>query len=95
MAKQIPFDEWHGKAFKIVKTPSGKALDRGSGRVLPDDPNRVSIVTPENGDAWNWPEAAPEHIQKMKLQWKQFNNSKVSRYKKNQILRSIKRIQEQ
>lgn len=92
MAQQIPFDKYLGKAFKVATPPADKVTDM-RGRPLVATPDTYSIVTPENGDAWNWPEARPEHIQHAKLQWKQFNNSKMSRYKKNQILRSISKLE--
>ena len=44
----ISFDRWHGKAFRIAQTPDG-AAHSVTGEKLPNDPDRWSIVTPENG----------------------------------------------
>jgi hypothetical protein len=85
----LKFDELYGKAFRVAQTPSGKATDSRTGEVLPDDPNRYSIVTPQNGDAWNWPTAAPEAVQHAKLNWKQFVGNRKSKYKVRQIRKSM------
>ena len=94
MAKQqkkpyLKFDELHGKAFRIAQTPSGRAIDSRTGKVLPDDPNRYSIVTPQNGDAWHWPDASPEAVQHARLNWKQFVGNRKSKYKVRQIRKSM------
>jgi len=49
--KYIDWDENYGKTFKIVKTPEGRQS------VGEWNPNLISIVTPENTDAWtDWEE---------------------------------------
>jgi hypothetical protein len=86
----LKFDELHGKAFRVAQTPPGQAKDSRTKEILPDDPNRYSIVTPQNGDAWDWPDAPPEAVQHAKLNWKQFMTDKKSRYKVRQIRKSMK-----
>ena len=85
----ISFDRWHGKAFRIAKTPSGVATTH-SGEPLPDDPDRFSIVTPENKEAWaNWPDAPKEHKIRAKKDWKSIMSDPEGQYKVEQIRRSI------
>ena len=49
--KYIDWDENYGKTFKIVKTPEGRQS------VGEWNPDLISIVTPENTDAWtDWEE---------------------------------------
>jgi hypothetical protein len=44
-----------GKSWKAVTPPN--SFDMKTGAPLPVQPGAISIVTPENGDAWtNWPE---------------------------------------
>jgi hypothetical protein len=87
----LNFDELYGTAFRIAQTPSGRAKDFRTGKTLPDDPNRYSIVTPQNGEEiWNWPTASPEAVQHAKLNWKQFVQNRRSKYKVRQIRRSMK-----
>ena len=85
----ISFDRWHGKAFRIAKTPSGRATDRDTGEKLPDDPNRWSIVTPENHDAWDWPSASKEQTVTAKKNWNAIQKDPEAQYKMDQIRRSI------
>ena len=85
----ISFNRWHGKAFRIVATPSGRATSRDTGEVLPDNPNRWSIVTPENGEAFSWPKAPKEHVQQAKMAWNSIQSDPEARYKMDQIRRSI------
>lgn len=86
----ISFNRWKGKAFRIAKTPSGVATDMKTGKVLPDDPERYSIVTPENHDAWhNWPDAPKEHQIRAKKDWKSIMADPEAGYKVEQIRRSI------
>jgi hypothetical protein len=84
------FDALHGTAFRIAKTPSGQARDAKTGEVLPDDPNRTSIVTPENESAWRWESAAPDQIHNVRTNWTDFLNDEGADYKKAQIARSAK-----
>jgi hypothetical protein len=85
----IDFDTWHGKAFRIVTTPSGHATD-DKGNILPDDPNRWSIVTPENGEAWNWKTAPKKHINQARKAWDEIQVDPEAKYKMDQIRRSMK-----
>jgi hypothetical protein len=84
----IDFDAWHGKAFRIARTPSGAAKD-AEGNVLPDDSNRWSIVTPENGDAWNWKSGSKKHIAEAKVQWDKLQSDPDAKYKFDQIRRGM------
>jgi uncharacterized membrane protein len=84
----IDFDTWHGNAFRIAKTPSGAAKD-DEGNVLPDDPTRWSIVTPENGEAWNWESGSKKHIAEAKSQWDQLQSDPEAKYKFDQIRRAV------
>jgi hypothetical protein len=95
----IDFDTWHGKAFRIVTTPSGHATD-DKGNVLPDDPNRWSIVTPENGGhkatencsgciAWEWKTAPKKHINLARRVWGNILKDPNAKYKVDQIRRSM------
>lgn len=88
----IDFDKWHGKAFKVVTTPPGKSVASGTdGTPIADEPGRVSIVTPENGDAWNWPDAPAETVSNFKQNWGQVQKdmSGPYGYKMDQIRRSM------
>jgi hypothetical protein len=84
----IQFGKHHGKAFRIVATPSGAARDE-KGNALPDDPTRWSIVTPENGEAFNWPKASKEQIKVARKRWGQIQADPRSQYKMDQIRRSM------
>jgi hypothetical protein len=98
----IDFDTWHGKAFKIVTTPSGHATD-DKGKILPDDPDRWSIVTPENTEhdypmdtctgcnAWeDWKTAPKKHINLARKRWNDILKDPNAKYKVDQIRRSMK-----
>ena len=85
----IDFDKWHGKAFKIAVTPSGKSSTK-DGKVIPDEAGRMSIVTPENGDAWNWPSASDEQVSTMRTNWDAIQQDAGGQYKMDQIRRSMK-----
>ena len=89
--KHISFDRWHGKAFRIAATPSGRAIDRDTGEKLPDDSNRWSIVTPENGDMWEAPDAPRAHVVQAKMLWNTIQKDSEAQYKMDQIRRSIVR----
>jgi hypothetical protein len=84
----IQFGKEHGKSFRIVKTPSGAATDAKTGEVLPDSPTRWSIVTPENGEAFNWPKADKNSIKAARKSWGKFQADPESQYKVDQIRRS-------
>jgi hypothetical protein len=83
----IQFGKHHGKAFRIVQTPAGKSTR--DGKVIPDAPGRISIVTPENGEAWNWPSANKGQIKMMRKNWGQIQKDPSSQYKMDQIRRSM------
>jgi len=71
-----PYD-WkqnYGKKFKIVVTPS----DQSGGKKL------VSIVTPANKDAWNWPEASPRVIRRFQKNWSNIQTT-LAPHKRKQI----------
>lgn len=70
----IDFDRWYGRAFKITDN-SG-------------DPNLLgfSIVTPYNGDAWNWRERSEfKEIVKQRIN----DYGWLSDYKYQQIMRTV------
>jgi hypothetical protein len=83
----IQFGKYHGKAFRIAQTPAGKST-RGN-EVIPDAPGRISIVTPENGEAWNWPSANKSQVKMMRKNWGQIQKDPSSKYKMDQIRRSM------
>ena len=85
----IQFGKEHEKSFRIVKTPSGHATDSKTGQILPDNPNRWSIVTPENGEAFNWPKANKLQIKQARKNWGKIQANPHSQYKMNQIRRSM------
>jgi hypothetical protein len=88
--KHISFDRWHGRAFKIATTPSGRATDSVTGETLPDDPTRWSIVTPENGDAMTaWKDAPKAQKIEAKRSWNSIQADPNAQYKMDQIRRSI------
>lgn len=84
----IDFDTWHGKAFRVVTTPSGQSVSSTTGEVIPDEPGRVSIVTPENGDAWHWPDAHPDTIEHFRKNWSEIQTN-LADHKRSQIQRAI------
>jgi hypothetical protein len=66
----IDWDQHYGTAFKLVHTP---------------DNDTVSIVTPENGDAWNWTEVSPELRAHWKSNWAIIQRT-LYPYKRQQII---------
>lgn len=87
----IDFDQWHGKAFKIVSTPEGKAVkSHTDGTPIANEPGQVSIVTPENGDAWNWPDAPAETVNNFKKNWGSIQGG-IAGYKMDQIRRGMQK----
>ncbi len=93
----IDFDTWNNKAFKIVQTPPGQSVSF-DGKPIPDDPNRWSIVTPENGDSWNWPEASQSAVDMARNNWHNIqdaqNTNPQLRYKLEQMRRGMQSYQE-
>lgn len=85
----IDWNENYNKTFRIVQTPEGSQ----SGEWTPD---LVSIVTPENGDSWYEWESVPKEvlIKTWKRNWDEIQKS-LGDHKYNQIIRSIKRLNEQ
>lgn len=85
----IDFDKWHGKAFKIVTTPPGKSVVSNTDATpIADAPGRVSIVTPENGDSWNWPAAPQETVNNFRSNWGNIQGG-IGGYKMDQIRRGM------
>jgi hypothetical protein len=85
----IQFGKHNGSAFRVVKTPSGKATDFKTGAVLPDDPKRISIVTPENGESFHWPAADKKQVKMIRKNWGKIQKDPGTQYKMDQIRRSI------
>jgi hypothetical protein len=85
----IQFGKEHEKSFRIVQTPSGRATDAKTGEVLPDDSKRWSIVTPENGEAFNWPKANKKAIKVARKNWGRIQKDPQSQYKMDQIRRGM------
>jgi len=85
----IQFGKWNGKAFRIAQTPSGRATDSKTGKVLPDEPGRWSIVTPENGEAFHWPAADKRSVKMARKNWGRIQKDPGSQYKMDQIRRSM------
>jgi hypothetical protein len=85
----IDWDENYGKSFKIVHTPEG--AQNG----VKWDPNMVSVITPENGKAWNmWVELSPKKLLKWKDSWSDIQKS-LGVYKYNQIVRNMSNNQQE
>lgn len=87
---RVDFDSQLGKSFRVAQTPAGSARNYRTGEVLPDDPNRYSIVTPQNGDAWKWPDASPEAHVMAKKQFNKLFTDRRHKYKGRQIRKSMK-----
>jgi len=76
----ISWDENYGKSFKLVKTPYGA---QSGGKW---EPNLVSIVTPENTNAWyEWEELSDEKLNIWKENWNNIKKT-LGNYKYNQII---------
>ncbi len=91
--EHLNWDQHYGKTFRIAKTPSGEAYasDAKPGDApLPDDPERWSIVTPLNDEAWDWPAAPERHIAQAKERWDTIQKDPQSQYKMDQIRKSMK-----
>lgn len=85
----LDFNQWHGKAFKIVTTPPGKSVKSNTDSTpVANEPGQVSIVTPENGEAWNWPDAPAETINNFKQNWGNIQSG-IAGYKMEQIQRAM------
>lgn len=91
LREHIDFDKWHGKAFRLVTTPPGKSVN-AEGEPISDEPGRVSVVTPENGDAWkNWPDAHPDTVRHFRKNWQEIQTTLLP-YKRGQIDRAIESL---
>jgi hypothetical protein len=99
--RRINFDDQLNKAFRVVTTPSRHAKDSRTGEILPDDPNRFSIVTPLNTNhpptdvclgcsQWGWPTASPEAHAEAKKDFRNLFTNRRLKYKGRQIRRSAK-----
>jgi len=79
----IDWEDNYGKSFKLVRTPEGKQSEG-----TPWSPDLVSVVTPENGEAWtNWPEVDKETLLNWQKNWPQIQKS-LGQHKYDQIIRS-------
>ena len=86
--KYIDWDENYGKTFKIVKTPEGRQS------VGEWNPDLISIVTPENTDAWtDWEEISNKILRNWKQNWDDIQKS-LGQHKYDQIIRSQKMLSE-
>jgi hypothetical protein len=86
----VNFDEQLGKSFRVVTTPPGRALDYRTKEVLPDDPNRFSIVTPSNTEQWEWETASPEAHEQAKRYFNELFTDRRRKYKGRQIRKNMK-----
>ena len=79
----ISWDKNYGKSFKLVKTPYGA---QSGGKW---EPNLVSIVTPENTNAWyEWEELSDEKLDMWKENWDNIQKT-LGNHKYNQIIRNM------
>ena len=80
----IDWDENYGKSFKLVHTPEGTQ----SG--VEWTPDLISIVTPENTDAWyEWEELPEEKLMGWKENWDNIQKTTLAVHKYNQIVRNM------
>jgi len=87
---RVDFDSQLGKSFRVAMTPPGRSLDPRTNEVLPDDPNRWSIVTPSNGGAWNWETASPQAHAEAKKDFGTLFTDRRKKYKGRQIRKNMK-----
>jgi len=84
----IDWNKNYGKTFKIVRTPEGR---QSSGEWSPD---LVSVVTPENGNAWTaWQEVDQNVLSNWKKNWNSIQQS-LGDHKYEQIIRSQSKLNE-
>ena len=82
----IDWDSNYGKTFKLVHTPKGAQ----SGAEW--SPSLISVVTPENGDAWKlWKEVHDEVKQNWKTNWDEIQKN-LADHKYDQIMRGSNSI---
>jgi len=80
----IDWDENYGNSFKLVHTPEG-AQTGGEW-----NPDLISIVTPENTNAWyEWEELPEEKLMGWKENWDNIQKTALAVHKYNQIVRSM------
>jgi hypothetical protein len=85
----IDWDENYGNSFKIVHTPEG-AQTGGEW-----NPDLISIVTPENTNAWyEWEELPEEKLMGWKENWDGIQKG-LGTHKYNQIVRSMSNSQQE
>jgi hypothetical protein len=85
----IDWDENYGNSFKIVHTPEG-AQTGGEW-----NPDLISIVTPENTNAWyEWEELPEEKLIGWKENWDKIQKG-LGDHKYNQIVRSMPNNQQE
>jgi hypothetical protein len=85
----IDWDENYGNSFKIVHTPEG-AQTGGEW-----NPDLISIVTPENTNAWyEWEELPEEKLIGWKENWDKIQKG-LGDHKYNQIVRSMSNNQQE
>ncbi|MGA1048581.1 MAG: hypothetical protein ACO3UU_11240 [Minisyncoccia bacterium] len=85
----IDWDENYGNSFKIVHTPEG-AQTGGEW-----NPDLISIVTPENTNAWyEWEELPEEKLMGWKENWDTIQKG-LGDHKYNQIVRSMSNNQQE
>jgi len=79
----IDWDKNYGKSFKLVYTPEGAQ----SG--VEWTPDLISIVTPENTNAWyEWEELSDEKLDMWKENWDNIQKT-LGNHKYNQIIRNM------
>ena len=84
----IDWDKNYGKTFKLVHTPEGQ-----QSRGAQWSPDLVSVVTPENGNAWKtWKEVPSNILANWKTSWNNIQHS-LGQHKYDQIIRSQKALQ--
>lgn len=71
------WDTGYGKRFKWVRTPPGA-------QTPPQTQPTISLVTPANKDAWDWPEVDTEQLAKLKQNWGEIQQS-IAPHKRIQI----------
>ena len=93
----MDFEAGNNKAWRIAQTPAGQSVSF-DGKKIPDDPNRWSIVTPENGDSWNWPDASQSAVDMARNNWHNIQDSQNTnpqlRYKLEQMRRGMQSYSE-
>lgn len=83
----IDWDKNYGKTFKLVHTPEGQQSQGAQW-----SPDLVSVVTPENGNAWKtWKEVPSNILANWKANWNNIQNS-LGQHKYDQIIRSRKSL---